>query len=143
MAEINGLRASNIFFDEYAYPVEYFGTFDINYTEEQKVNKCEFELGDIIIGKDEFVNIKDGEVVLIAPGYKEEDFTVTKTPKGVSVIIDSFDDVDFEEDEVQEFFFEYNECFEVDDVLYNVRDGLLVLQVLYSLGENVVRDENL
>jgi hypothetical protein len=114
-----------------------------NMEEKEEMVKCEFKIGDVFVVQDEFYNIDDAEVVLVCPGYKLENFEVTQTPKGVRVVVESNVCVDCGGIDTEEFFFEFNENFEVVDVKHNVRDGLFILQAIYDFGMDVEVDENL
>lgn len=99
-----------------------------------------FKLGDVLVVKDEVANTMDGEAILVCPGFSEDDFDVYKTDKGVCVTVyrECKEDISY-----NDFVFEFNQYRKVEDVKYNVRDGIFVLQVAYAIGSNVERDENL
>lgn len=122
---------------------------DINNIQEEKenMNKCEFELGDILVAKDEVDEVLDGTAILLCCGYNKDDFTVVQNDKGVCVAamkkhIECDGDM-YEENDIEEFQFNFNKYFKVEKVSYNVRDGIFILNVDYDTNGNVEIDESL
>jgi hypothetical protein len=105
--------------------------------ETKNMKQCEFELGDLIVVKDEFENIFDGEVLIACPGYDESNLIMNKGSKGVSITALKLCDNCGELEEVEEFTFDFNGYHEVEDVTCDVYNGLLTLQVIYKMDGNV------
>lgn len=127
---------------------ELLRSFQINIQEEnEKMNKCEFELGDILVAKDEVGEVIDGSAILICPGYNKDDFTVVQNDKGICVAAmkkyDEYNGDMLETNDVEEFCFDFNKYFKVEKVNYNVRDGIFILNVDYDTNGNVEIDESL
>jgi hypothetical protein len=111
---------------------------NINKAEEkQNMKQCEFQLGDIVVVKDEFENVFDGEAILAIPGYDEDNFIINKGNKGVAITVFKLCDNCGELDEAEEFTFDYNGYYEVEDVVCEVHNGLLTLQVYYNMDGNI------
>jgi hypothetical protein len=106
------------------------------------MKQCEFECGDVFVVKDEFENIYDGEVLLACPGYDKNSFIVNKGNKGVSIKVLKLCEDCGELNEIEEFTFDYNGYHEVEDVTYEVCNGLLTLQVYYNMDGNVEINED-
>jgi hypothetical protein len=117
----------------------YYGNFKFMEEEQEMSN---FQLGDIFVVKNKISDFLDGEAIIVAAGYDETDFDINQSDKGVCVTFYSMCE-DCEDLKVKEFTFDFNPYRKVEDVKYNVRNGIFVLQVAYAVGSNVEKDENL
>jgi hypothetical protein len=108
-----------------------------NIMEEKQMNVCEFKLGDVAVIKTELDVLESGEVIILAPGYINDDFTVNEFDDKVTVVIKLKDGT------YDEYVFELNTDYELATLKRNVRDGVFRLKGTYTLENNVEIDKEL
>jgi hypothetical protein len=108
-----------------------------NNVEEKQMNVCEFKLGNVSVVKNELDLLESGEVIILAPGYTNEDFTVNEFVDKVTVVIKLKDGT------YKEYVFELDTDYELATLKRNVRNGVFRLKATYTLESNVEIDEEL
>lgn len=96
------------------------------------------QLGEIQIIKNESKNILDGEVIILCPGYNNNDVIVNRNKENVTVIFNRNEICN--SDHVKVFLANGDYDF---DIAYNIKDGVFILQTFYDIHHNVQYDESL
>jgi len=115
---------------------EYFGgvtltcDWGFNYDKENGGMK----LGQIVEVKDKLNDIFDGEVIMLAPGYSKDDFTVKRVNNNKVIVTVKGND-GYKEN--AEYLFDLNGDYEVEKLDAKVVNGVFTLKANYKTDGNV------
>lgn len=94
----------------------------------------EMKLGQIVEVKDELNDIFDGEVIMLAPGYSKDDFTVKQVNNNEVIVIVKGND-GYKEN--AEYLFDLDGDYEVEKLDAKVVNGVFTLKANYKTDGNV------